>query len=287
MALAFPVFLGAYVSEAIFLLLAGACVYAGVSGYLAFRIPHKGNALMFMGSLFQVLALLVFLITQSYPMAMAAWFLSFLFTIVGERLHLSNFLPVKKNQFYSLYAGLVIAVAGTALYHSFSPLPAALGFLFLAIWLLQNDIIQVVIKKNGFYAYLGYVLGTGYVWLAIFSVLSSFRSENYWHYDAVVHSFFAGFILNMIIAHAPVIFPAVLGIKGKPFSRWLYVPFILLNVFNLVRISADVMQLPETRRWAGIFSGLAFLSFIFLMAGLMIRLHQNAGARPVIAEARQ
>lgn len=275
MGLSPPTFLLGEPSAALILLLTGALGYLLISISIHLNHNHKGNLFLVIGALFQLLALGVFYWLYSYPMAMAAWFLSFLFTIIGERLHLSSFLPVSRRQFWILYIAAGVAVVGTALYHFFSALPAALGFAAVALWLLKNDLIKVVYPKRGFYKYLGVSLTAGYVWLLLFALLSALPSKSPWHYDAVVHSFFAGFILNMILAHGPIIFPAILGVQGKPFHNAMYVALVLLNLSNLCRIMADMYQIPVVRKWSGLFSGLAFLGFVFVMAVLMLRLRFN------------
>ncbi len=89
-------------------------------------------------------------------------------------------------------------------------------------------------------------------------------------YDAVLHSFFIGFVFSMIFAHGPVILPGVLGISIKPYHWILYVPAIILEGSLVIRVVADILSLEEWRRWAGMWNGIAILLFFMAMGVLIV-----------------
>ena len=82
-------------------------------------------------------------------------------------------------------------------------------------------------------------------------------------YDAYLHSIFLGFVFSMLFAHAPIIFPAVLGYPVV-FHPGFYVFLVTLQVSLLARVSADLMGNWQLRLWAGVLNGIALLLFIVM-----------------------
>ncbi|MEO0177276.1 MAG: hypothetical protein ABIL38_04335 [candidate division WOR-3 bacterium] len=58
-------------------------------------------------------------------------------------------------------------------------------------------------------------------------------------YDLKIHSITLGFVFGMIFAHAPMIFPSIMG-KKSSYSPMLYIPFALLHLSLIVRFFADM-----------------------------------------------
>lgn len=87
-------------------------------------------------------------------------------------------------------------------------------------------------------------------------------NESGFHYDAALHAFFLGFVMSMIFAHAPVIFPSVAGIK-IPFSNRFYLHLFLLHLGLVVRIGADATGSESGRKWGGLLNVIAILLFLF------------------------
>ena len=90
-------------------------------------------------------------------------------------------------------------------------------------------------------------------------------------YDAVLHSFFLGFVFSMIFGHAPVIFPAVLRLQPS-FRGWFYGHVGLLHAALLIRIGADVIKQGAGRQWGSVLSALAIALFLVnTIAGFAFR----------------
>jgi hypothetical protein len=90
----------------------------------------------------------------------------------------------------------------------------------------------------------------GYVWLAISGGLLLFGSDLDLAYDLQLHTLFLGFVLSMLMAHALIILPAVLGIR-LTFSRSLYVPLALLHLSLLLRVLGSTIGPVELRLLSG------------------------------------
>ncbi|MCA0365716.1 MAG: hypothetical protein LCH67_16870 [Bacteroidetes bacterium] len=253
------------------LLMAGSIGYLVVCFVIFRKFKNEGDFLLALGAVFQFTGHFVLYKTQSYPMAFAAWMLFFLFTIVGERLELSRFLPRKKYQKTELYFWLISISVSSALYHYGSSFILNISLIGLATWLLRNDISIINLKKQGSYKFLGISLLAGFCWLIITGLLGF--SESPLKYDALLHAFFIGFVLNMILAHAPVIFPAMLKINFKPFHPIFYLWLTLLNLSLLMRISGDLFTNNSIRITGGLLNGLSFAGYLVNVAILIIK-HQ-------------
>jgi len=171
------------------------------------------------------------------------WWIAFLaLTIVGERLDLSRFQKPSKWSPPLLYGALGLFVGGVVL-TSPAQIPGerltGLGLLALAGWLGRFDVARRTIKQPGLPRFMAVCLLIGYVWLAAAGVLMVAFSplESGLRYDAVLHSFFLGFVFSMIFAHAPVIFPAVLSLQPS-FRVSFYSHVVLLHLALLLRVGA-------------------------------------------------
>jgi hypothetical protein len=74
----------------------------------------------------------------------------------------------------------------------------------------------------------------------------------------------------MLFAHAPIIFPAVLGTQVI-FSPFFYVFLITLQVSLFGRILADLTGLWQLRLWFGLLNGIALTLFIGTMMIMVMR----------------
>jgi hypothetical protein len=80
-------------------------------------------------------------------------------------------------------------------------------------------------------------------------------------YDLVIHSVFLGFVISMIMAHAPVILPAVLR-RPLPYHPVMYLPAALLHVALAVRIvGGDLKGARLVWQVGGVGNVIAVLAF--------------------------
>ncbi len=141
----------------------------------------------------------------------------------------------------------------------------------LAQWLSRYDIVKVNLKRSGHYHFLGLALLLAYIWLAVTGVLSMLEMGNPFLYDAVLHSFFVGFVLSMILAHAPIIFPGLLKIKTTPFHPIMYIWLAGLHASLFIRIYGDMTQNYELRKLGGIYNGVFFITYILTVVFLILK----------------
>jgi hypothetical protein len=112
-----------------------------------------------------------------------------------------------------------------------------LSLLAMVAWLVGFDAARKTIRGQGLPRYIAACLLAGYGWLAIAGVVLALHDTTLTgaSYDAVLHSVFLGFTISMIMAHAPVILPAVLR-KPLPYTELFWVPAVLLHLSLLLRL---------------------------------------------------
>lgn len=270
-----PLQLVGYVQVGYILLMAGSVGYLILMSLLCKKFPSIGQALMLIGAVFQLLASIVLFMTYSYPMAFAGWMAFFLFTIIGERLDLTRFMPVSTAQKLLLIGLLVSFLGGMFLYHRGFQALEALSLIGIAWWLMRFDIAFINIKHGGLHRFLGINLLLAYNWLIITAFLSLFGTYNALMYDAVLHSFFIGFVLSMVMAHAPIILPGVIGSSLRPYHRYQYTWVVLLHLSLALRIGGDITENVLLRQWGGLLNGIAFVAYLLTTALLFVQMSRK------------
>lgn len=205
-------------------------------------------------------------------------------TIVGERGELSR-IVVLSDRALDLALASAVALAVTAVVTLLWPAGGypLFGASVLAIvaWLLRFDVATRLVRARGLPRYIAACLLAGYFWLALAGAtwLMAGPVTSGAGYDATVHACFLGFTLSMIMAHAPVILPAVLR-KPLPYRPVLYLPVALLHVSLVLRIIVgDGRGLLDLVTWGGALNVVALLVFVVLAAASVV-LGTPARARP-------
>lgn len=105
-----------------------------------------------------------------------------------------------------------------------------------AVWLCRDDVGRRMIRTSGLRRYNAAALLAGNFWLALAGLtwMMHGRPVTTGAYDLVIHGTFLGFGMAMIMAHAPIIFPTVLG-RSLPYRRAMWLPLVALQVGMVVR----------------------------------------------------
>jgi len=197
------------------------------------------------------------------------WWAAFLLlTIAGERLELSRLLRIKPWQRWLFGTAILLLLTGLLLtqWH-FSAGVRLFGAALagLALWLWRYDIARRNRRRTGLTRYIAFCLLAGYGWL-LFSGVAAVAAGAVaagFLYDAILHGIFLGFVFSMIFGHAPIIFPAVLGIP-LPYHPRFYIHFLLLHAALLLRAAADLAGWAPGRLWGSLFNGVALLLFLVM-----------------------
>ncbi len=199
------------------------------------------------------------------------WWAAFLaITIAGERLELSRFRQLPFSIEALLMAAMAVVAAGLIVALQWPDVGVRLvggGLLGMAWWLMQYDIARRTIAQAGLTRFMAVALLGGYAWLAISGIAALWFGPVTGgpDYDLVLHTFFFGFVFAMIFAHAPVIFPAVLGVRMDYHAR-LYAHVLLLHVGLLLRVVSDLAGWGDGRHVAGLLNVLTIGLFVVNMA---------------------
>jgi succinate dehydrogenase hydrophobic anchor subunit len=195
------------------------------------------------------------------------WQAFLVLTIAGERLELSRVLrPSRQSQ---LLFGSIVAVylAGILIATFNLQLGTRLNgaaLLFLALWSVRNDLAWRNLKhKLPLTRYIAWCLALGLTWLGVGGGLSLMFGAQVAgpRHDAVLHVVFVGFVISMIFGHAPIIFPAIVGVPIN-FQPAFYIHLILLHASLALRVVADYANLHPLRMWGGLLNEVAILVFI-------------------------
>ena len=196
------------------------------------------------------------------------WWQAFLvLTIAGERLELNRVLkPTQQGQviFGSVLIVLLMGLVTTLFNPQWAARLNGLGLLALALWSVRNDIAWRNLKhKLDLTRYIAWCLALGFIWLGIGGILRIVFGAQVAgpRYDAVLHAVFVGFVISMIFGHAPIIFPAVLGVPISFFPTF-YLQLILLHVSLALRVIADFANAHTLRMWGGLLNAAAILLFL-------------------------
>lgn len=192
---------------------------------------------------------------------------SFLILIISaERLEFS-FLSTSKNR---LLPALVVGL-GLALL-SREPRLIGLSWVGLSSWLVVHDLARRNAKRDGLAAYAARAVLMGYGWLALSGLDLALHGLPFLagpSLDRVLHGVFVGFVLSMVMAHGPIVFPA-LWKSPMAFSGWFYGPLALLHLSLAVR-------------WLGYRPlGPALNVLALVLFALTMALHRRAGHNPFL-----
>lgn len=212
-----------------------------------------------------------------------SWFAGFLvLTIAAERLELSRFAQLSDRSRFLFIVAAAVFLAGLVLggvSTSNGARLTGLGLLALAVWLLRHDIARRTVRQHGLTRFTAVCLLSGYAWLGVGGLLAlRFGGVDAGPpYDAMLHALLLGFVFAMIFGHAPIIFPALLGIP-VPFRPAFYAHWIVLQLSLILRLYGDLAEALDARAWGGLLNAVAVLIFLantVRSAGLGLRAAQN------------
>jgi hypothetical protein len=258
-------------SVAQLLFVVGSGGFVAMCLYFVYRFKEVYYYVFLVGALCLLTGNIILYRTTSYPASVNWWIGFLLFTIVAERLELSRFLKLSKPKtglLWTCIAAVLLALVWP--FHDSGVILLAVSIGLIGLWLLKYDMARHSVKVKGQHRYSGLLLLIGYAWLLVMSVLLLLQRRIPFGYDAVLHSFFIGFIFSMIFSHAVIILPAVTKLSVKLYRPVLYVWFALLQVSLVVRIIADVIGDVTCRKIGGLVNGISIFLFFISVAAIMV-----------------
>lgn len=198
------------------------------------------------------------------------WQAFFVLTIAGERLELGRLTGVAQRfgRWFALAIGVyMLGLLVQGLYPGARVL-VALGMAGTALWLLRFDVAWIGLRRPGLTRFIALSLLSSYVWLLVAAGLY-LAPLGRGGYDAQLHSVLMGFVFSMVFGHAPIIFPALLGLP-LAFHPLLYLPLVLLHASMALRVAGAFLNVFSWRALGGFGNGLALLLYALVMVGLRL-----------------
>lgn len=262
------------------LLVAGAAALVGLYVPLWRRQRDDAVLVQALGAVLALGSAVLWLGGAAVPV-LAPWLVGFVvLTIAGERLELARIAmgPAAGSTLMLLASGLMTAVIAALLWPR--PGTSVLGAALLALtgWLAVHDVARRTIHAAGLSRYMAGCMLAGYCWLGVAGaiwLLGGPALEGV-RYDAVLHAVFLGFTISMVMAHAPVILPAVLR-RPLPYHPALIAPAALLHASLALRLWAgDALGSHGAWVAGGVLNIVAVLSFLAVAIGCLTRAGRSA-----------
>ncbi len=195
---------------------------------------------------------------------LAPWFGFLVLTITAERLEMSRLMRNRPGA-QAMLIGVVGMLLAGVLLSLWQPVHGGVlygaGLFLLALWLGAFDIARHTVRAQALTRYMAICLLSGYAWLAVAGLCWAAYAVGWPCRDAALHALGLGFIVSMVMGHAPVILPAVAGIKLH-FDHRFYLPLLALHGSLLVRLLPGGFD-PA---WRAMGSGLNALAIVLFAA---------------------
>jgi hypothetical protein len=250
------------------LLAAGSAWFAATTAAIVARQPAWHTSLLLAGAACWLAGNLLFLFGGPATATTAWWFAFLVMTIAAERLEMARLMrgrPGARATLAMMLGALALGAAASAL------VPAAGGVLYgaalagLAGWLLRHDVARRTVHAQGLPRYMAVCLLAGYGWLGVAGLAWASWSAGGPGRDAALHALGLGFVFSMMMAHAPVILPAVARVKVR-FGPWFYLPLAVLHGSLLLRLAGAFAD-PRAFGLGARFNAAAIALFILTLAG--------------------
>ena len=235
------------------------------------------TAVQVLGAVAGLMATVLWLRGVGIPQLAPLLILYLVLTIAGERLELSRISPTVDRRAERWMLGISLALSFGAVVALVWPVAGypllGAGMLALVLWLFRHDIATRMVRSVGLPRYMAACLLAGYCWLVVVGGIWMLQGPVYsgTSYDAMMHAVFLGFVMSMIMAHAPTILPAVLR-RPLPYRPVMYLPAGLLHASLLARILfGDAYGWPQLVQWGGVFNIVAVLLFVAIAVGSVLK----------------
>lgn len=249
---------------------------AGIVGLVALYVPlwrRQRDDAVLVSALGAVLALGAAALWRggAGPGVTLPWLLGFLvLTIAGERLELARLgmPPAAAGRLVALAGLLSCAVAAATMWPRAGGALVGVALLGITAWLAAYDVARRLVHSTGLPRYIAAAMLGGQAWLLVAGglwLLGTPATET-GAYDALVHAVTLGFVVSMIMAHAPTILPAVSGAR-LPYRPVLWLPLGLLHAGLVLRVwLGDGVGVAAARQAGGVANVLAVLLFVGTVA---------------------
>lgn len=215
---------------------------------------------------------------------LASWFGFLVLTIAAERLEMSRLTrghPRAQPWLMAVVALLLVGAWLSGRDHVVGGVVFGLSLTSLAVWLGLFDMARHTVRTQGLSQYMAVCLLSGYAWLAVAGLCWAAHAMGAPFRDAALHALGLGFVISMVMGHAPVILPAVARVKLH-FDRRFYAPLLLLHLSLLLRLVAGHAN-PDGLAWGAALNAVTLLLFALTVVSAAVswqRRHPPSPRRP-------
>lgn len=208
------------------------------------------------------------------------WWTAFIvLTIVGERLELARVVfasAAMQTRVLAEVLTYLVGLVATLFVPQFGYPLMGLALAALILDVGSHDIALRTIKTTGLAKFMAASMLAGYFWALVAAGIWIVRGPVYtgFAYDTSVHALTIGFALSMIMAHAPIIIPAVAR-RSVPYSPLMWLLLGSLQLGLLVRVLAGARTTFGTDeavvawQWGGAIDVYTVLAFVISTIALI------------------
>jgi hypothetical protein len=265
-------------------LLVAATAFVVVNVGILRRQPAPHTAMLLLGAVSWWVGCAMFATQTGAPIPW--WFAFLVLTVAAERLEMTRLTRRARHAELQLWIATSLLVVGAAL-SSIAPAGAAIGaglfgvaLVLLSAWLFAHDIARRTLFADGLSRYMAVCLLAGYGWLAVSGIGWVGLAMGLPLRDMALHALGLGFVVGMMMAHAPVILPALTRVRLR-FGAIFYLPLIVLHLSLVARIAFGVPD-PLMRGIGALMNAVALVLFAVTVAGSAIawRVSQRGRSLP-------
>ncbi|WP_425309873.1 hypothetical protein AADG42_14250 [Ammonicoccus fulvus] len=248
-------------------------------------------AIQALGAVFAVGACALWLRGVEIPSAVPWLTGFFVLTIAGERVELARVgqllmarevVERREDQALGLGVVLLAVVVGATLWPAVGLTVFGLTLIAVAVVFGLRDVARRTIRSTGLPRFSAAGLLAGYAWLIVAGLLWLRPELSGPRYDAVLHATFLGFVMSMVLAHAPVILPAVLR-RPLPYRPVFWVVFGLLHGSLIIRVAGDLFAGDAVRRVGGVLNIVALLLLVITAASISVAASREEKTKTEVA----
>ena len=219
------------------------------------------------------------------------WWLAFLIvTIIGERVELARLAFASGSterritaECAALMMGLTVALYSPTI--GYPMIGLSLGALMAdTAW---HDVARGTVRMRGLPRLAAVCMLSGYGWVLVPSLMWIIAPPAFdgYGYDAGIHAITIGFVVSMLLAHAPVIIPAVAR-REVPYHPAMWIPFAFLQISLALRLLAGAREAAYPWRLGGTLGVVGVLLFVATTLTVTVRRAREASReRRLIDEA--
>ena len=220
-----------------------------------YRSRYSGFFFLF-SSLLNLLGIYFYAFGYSATFYVYSWVGFIVSFICGERMDMLQISRPSRLSRLAAYVSPAAAAAGVILVGKEL---MALFFLLLLLAVARHDLAIRMFRRPGFSRFLSIGIITAYAWLGVAALVWALTFS----WDTMLHTIFLGFVGTMILAHGPVVLPAILKIKHF-FTPLLYIPFTILQASTVLRIVSGVFIRLDAWAYSGLITIIAVAIYVFL-----------------------